>query len=203
MLRGLIVVELVALAALAAFAVSRRFRGAGGSGDRPKLPFATRWTEDSLPALRAPQLKVCKSAGVMTVFDADEPVKSYRVITGSAGGDKQREGDCRTPEGQFTVCMKNPSSRYVLSLGLDYPNAEDAARGLRAGLITEAEHDAIVRAGRQGRTPPWDTALGGEIMIHGCKGERTSTLGCVSMDDGDVRELYSAVPVGTAVMIVP
>ena len=178
-------------------AVSR----ASGSGDGP--PFAVRWTSEPLGKLTAAHVKVSKSAGLMTVFDGDKAVKSYRVISGSVAGDKQREGDKRTPEGPLRVCMKNPHSKYVLSLGLDYPDPADAARGLRDGLIDQAAHDAIVEAHRTGRQPPWNTALGGEIMIHGCKGKRTGTLGCISMDDDAIRELYPAIDVGTPVTILP
>jgi len=40
-------------------------------------------------------------------------------------------------------------SNYYLSLGISYPNLEDAARGLRDGLITQAQHDQIVAAIRK------------------------------------------------------
>ena len=61
------------------------------------------------------------------------------MITGASDGDKVKEGDKRTPEGVFHVVYRNPHSKYVLSLGLDYPNAEDADRGLKAGLISEKQ----------------------------------------------------------------
>ncbi|MEM7048563.1 MAG: L,D-transpeptidase family protein [Acidobacteriota bacterium] len=117
--------------------------------------------------------------------------------------DKLREGDGATPEGRFEVCIKNPQSQYYLSLGLTYPNAEDAARGLRTGLIDEADHRRILAALERGHCPPWDTALGGEIFIHGRGAGSDWTLGCVALDDADMKRLFDLVPVGTAVEIKP
>ena len=70
-------------------------------------------------------------------------------------------GDGRTPEGTFYVCVKNPESKYHLSLGLSYPNIEDADRGLSDKLISKREHRVIVEAIRRYRQPPWNTDLGG------------------------------------------
>ena len=154
-------------------------------------------------ALAGPCVLVEKSARRLTLYDGQAVVKVYRVCTGLVAGDKQREGDKKTPLGRFYICYKNPQSQYTLSLGLSYPNAQDAARGLAGGLITQAQHDAICRAINDNATPPWDTALGGEIMIHGAGAGRPGTAGCVGMDDDDIRELYPLLPIGTAVEILP
>lgn len=156
-----------------------------------------------LPALRRPRVVIRKSAHRLTVYDGDRRVRSYRAAVGSGRGDKAREGDRRTPEGEFVICVKNPRSRFKRALGLSYPNVEDAARGLRDGLITSQQHDAIVAAIRQGKRPPWDTALGGEIMIHGGGAGSDWTIGCVALEDEDVLEVYRALPVGTPVKILP
>ncbi len=167
--------------------------------------------EEPLPVagLRNPRVLVEKKARRLSLYDGDRLVKTWRVAIGGGAGDKVREGDRCTPEGDFFICYKNPQSKYTLSLGLSYPNEEDAARGLRDGLITREQHDAIVAAagGRSfdGNTweALWKTPLGGEIMIHG-KGEgRDTTLGCVAMTDEAIRELYPILPYGTPVKIVP
>ena len=62
---------------------------------------------------------------------------------------------------------KNNKSAFYLSLGISYPNAEDAERGLRDGLISRAVHDVIVRAIKRKATPSQHTALGSDISIHG------------------------------------
>lgn len=162
-----------------------------------------------LPKLAKPRIVVHKSARVLTVYDGRRVVKKYRCCSGINSGDKDREGDRKTPLGDFFVCYKNPKSNYTLSLGLNYPNEEDAARGLQSGLITQAQHDELVAATR-GRTLDaatwerlWKTPLGGEIMIHGAGADRRGTAGCVGMDDDDIRELYPAIPLGTPVTIKP
>ena len=159
--------------------------------------------EQPLPALRRPRIVVRKAAGRLTVYDRHRPVKKYRVAVGAGEGDKIREGDQCTPEGEFYVCVRNRQSQYVLSLGLSYPNIEDAERGRRDGLIGRQDYRAILVAIRAHRQPPWNTALGGEIMIHGRRDGRDSTLGCIAMNDQDIRELYPAIPLGTPVTILP
>lgn len=154
--------------------------------------------------LREPRVVVRKGARRLELFAGGERVRAFRVALGfAAEGDKERQGDGRTPEGEFYVCMKNERSRFYLSLGLNYPDAADAARGLRDGLITRAQHDRIVRANRQGRCPPWDTRLGGEIFIHGGGTASDWTLGCVALGNEHVKELFAHLPAGTPVRIEP
>jgi murein L,D-transpeptidase YafK len=97
--------------------------------------------------------------------------------------------------------VKNPKSQYYLSLGLSYPNIQDAERGLREGLISREQYDRIAEAIREGRRPPWHTPLGGEIFIHGDGSKKDWTLGCIALHNNDIRELYDVVPVGTPVLI--
>lgn len=185
-------------------------------------------TGDSLPPLVAPRIVVAKSARELTLYDGMKVVRKYSCCTGSIAGDKEREGDRKTPQGQFFVCYKNPTSKYVRSLGLSYPNPEDAARGLQSGIITKAQHDALIAGNHetfafasneeaQALTRPdgivtianvdweslWKTPLGGEIMIHGTGATRAGTAGCVGMENADILELFEAIPLGTPVTIRP
>jgi murein L,D-transpeptidase YafK len=163
------------------------------------------------PELRVdhPRVLVEKSAHRLSLFDGNQLVKAWRVAIGGGQGDKVKEGDKCTPVGDFFVCYRNPNSKYTLSLGLSYPNEEDAARGLADGLVTQTQHDAIVAAagGRSYDANTWEalwkTPLGGEIMIHGHGAGRDWTLGCVAMDDDAIRQLYRVLPYGTPVKIVP
>lgn len=144
-------------------------------------------------AKRARRLYVCRDGQVE---------RQCRAGLGSDPvSDKQREGDGATPQGEFYVCAKNPRSKFGLALVLSYPNAEDAARGLAAGLINREQHDAIVEAVSAGRMPPQDTKLGSWIEIHGRGSASDWTAGCVALDDGDMRELFDKCPVGTPVII--
>jgi murein L,D-transpeptidase YafK len=151
-----------------------------------------------------PKVLVSKKARRVTLYSKGERVRVYRAVLGFAPeGDKEREGDGRTPEGTFYVCVKNAKSNFYLSLGLSYPNEEDAERGLRDGLITRAQADRIRRAVSQQATPPWDTALGGEIFIHGGGVSSDWTAGCVALENEQMKELFDAVPVGTRVVVEP
>ena len=85
-----------------------------------------------------------------------------------------------------------------MSLGLSYPNVEDAERGLRDGLISRAQHDAIVKAIKRKPTPPQNTTLGGDIYIHGNGASSDWTWGCVALENEDIRELFDAVAGGNA-----
>ncbi len=205
MLRWFIIGGLVALATVGGCLVRNSLSPADVSANvrEPNQPFDVHWTDKPLAEMSKPGIKVCKTTGIMTVFDGKKPVKSYHVISGANSGDKEAEGDKRTPEGVFRVVVRNPKSKYVLSLGLDYPNAEDAVRGLKAKLITPTQYKAIVEAISRVKQPPWNTSLGGEIMIHGAKGDRTGTLGCISMADDAVRELYPRIGLGVEVEILP
>ncbi len=70
-----------------------------------------------------------KSARQLTVFRQGEAVRTYQIALGFApAGDKVQQGDGKTPEGTFTINRRNPQSSYHLSLGIDYPQAEDRNR---------------------------------------------------------------------------
>lgn len=109
---------------------------------------------------------------------------------------KEREGDGKTPEGDYFVCLKK-RGKYGPSLGVSYPNVEDA---LRCGASEELIACIRERTAQKQR-PPWGTALGGEIYIHGGGTERDWTAGCVALNDGDAEALYALVPLGTEIMI--
>ncbi|HEV2762428.1 MAG TPA: L,D-transpeptidase [Pyrinomonadaceae bacterium] len=167
----------------------------------PPASQAARRAPLKLP-LAAPRVLVSKRLRRLTLYDGERELRRYTIALGlSPEADKERQGDNRTPEGEFYVFTKNPRSAFYLSLGLSYPNAEDAERGLRAGLITRAQHRRILRAMARKAAPPRDTALGGDIYLHGGGTGRDWTWGCVALDNADIKELYDAVPVGTTVRI--
>lgn len=118
-------------------------------------------------------------------------------------GHKQREGDGRTPEGEFYVCTRNESSRFHLFLGLSYPSPDDGARALSQGLLTATETEAILDAWMKRVRPPWGTILGGTIGIHGFGAKTDWTQGCIALHNGDIEELFWNVDLGTRVVIKP
>jgi lipoprotein-anchoring transpeptidase ErfK/SrfK len=60
-----------------------------------------------------------------------------------------------------------------------------------------------VKASKRKATPPQNTALGGDIYIHGNGARSDWTWGCVALENEDIQELFDAVMVGTPVTIKP
>jgi murein L,D-transpeptidase YafK len=154
------------------------------------------------------RIVVAKQARTLTLLREDRVERNYPITLGrNSAADKSVEGDHATPLGEFYICAKNPRSKYFLSLCISYPNAEDAQRGLAAGLIAAEEYAQILEAIHAGRMPPQQTRLGGEIYIHGRgmgkrgTGEVDWTRGCIAMDDADMQHLYDRVALGTPVSI--
>jgi murein L,D-transpeptidase YafK len=92
-------------------------------------------------------------------------VHRYPVLAASGGaGPKLRQGDRQVPEGLYRITYLNPTSRYHVSLRLNYPNAFD----------------------RKMATVDGRTGLGGDIMIHGKK----RSAGCLAVGDAAAEELF-------------
>lgn len=144
---------------------------------------------------------ISKSERRLTAIIGDTE-RHFQIVLGSEPAeDKQIEGDGRTPEGDLFVCVKNPKSKYKLSLGLSYPTIEDAIRGHTDGIISTEERDEIIAAIEAGRMPPQKTALGGEIYIHGGGTDGDWTEGCVALNDREMEELFELAEIGTPVTI--
>jgi murein L,D-transpeptidase YafK len=156
------------------------------------------------PKIENPRLVVKKGARELEVFDGEHLLKTYKIVLGFAPeGDKEEEGDGKTPLGEFYVFTKNEKSKFYLSLGVSYPSIDDAARGLRSNLISKEDYDAIVQAITENKMPPQNTRLGGAIYIHGGGTEKDWTWGCMALENEEMKEIFDAVPVGTKVSILP
>ncbi|HTV95281.1 MAG TPA: L,D-transpeptidase [Steroidobacteraceae bacterium] len=149
-----------------------------------------------------------KSARILRACADQEADRSYGVALGrNWAADKAVEGDEATPLGEFYVCSKNPRSKFFLSLCLSYPNAEDAERGLAAGLISREEYAQILSAWQLKRMPPQHTRLGGQIYIHGEDPARRDgaardwTFGCIALQNSAMQDLYQRTALGTPVII--
>ncbi|MHC4831208.1 MAG: L,D-transpeptidase family protein [Planctomycetota bacterium] len=150
-------------------------------------------------------LTLRKSERELTLFSKGKVVKRYAVALGFApAGHKHREGDGKTPEGDYYLCTRNNKSRYHLFLGISYPGPKDAARGLAAKQIDERIAKKVT-ATKAPATPPWQTPLGGAVGIHG-KGGRAAgdwTLGCVAVENPEMDELWIACGIGVPIRIEP
>ena len=150
----------------------------------------------------------------MTLGFPDGKKESYRVSLGRAGTDcnRTRAGDDCTPTGTFFIALKRPSQRFHKFLLLSYPDEKAAQRGLETKLITQSQFHSIQAALNARRTPPQNTALGGEIGIHGQPRWVPSfmsfvvkrfdwTAACVSVTDAEIDHIYDIVDAGTPVLI--
>jgi murein L,D-transpeptidase YafK len=154
------------------------------------------------------RLVIEKAARTLHLYVGSCRDRSYPIALGrNWAADKAVEGDEATPLGEFYICSKNPRSKFFLSLCLSYPNAEDAARGLAAGLISPEEHRDILAALHEKRLPPQHTRLGGEIYIHGqdpsarLGAPKDWTRGCIALENGAMQHLYERIALGTPVLI--
>ncbi|MBI2263560.1 MAG: L,D-transpeptidase family protein [Armatimonadetes bacterium] len=158
-------------------------------------------------------LVVEKSKKTLALYLEKTLLRSYPVVIGFGGaGSKEKSGDGKTPEGTYRIVEKafSPDKKAFLGsrwLGLDYPNREDADRGLASGTIGRDEYDSITGVGDAGVLPPQETGLGGWIGIHGYPDwaplDKGETQGCIAMRSSDLEELYLALPLGTPVVIRP
>jgi murein L,D-transpeptidase YafK len=152
------------------------------------------------------ELVVHKAARRMEVIsprgDDGVAVRAWRIGLGfTPDGDKEMQGDGKTPEGSFRVTRRIPKSQYYKAFLISYPEVEDADRGQAAGLVSEATADSIRSAHAKGGVPNAYTSLGGLIEIHGLGGGSDWTLGCVAADNVVIDELWPYVKVGTRVRI--
>lgn len=169
------------------------------------------WVESTVPRDVAAEksangkrlIAISKSGHVVELWQNGELVKSYKCSTGMADGDKERQGDCKTPVGEFYVCLMNTNSAYTRGIGVSYPMIEDADRGLQQGLITQSQRNAIVSAIQQGKCPNWNTALGGTIEIHGTDTVvgTNASHGCIVVSNADILDLFSRVSYGDTILI--
>ena len=131
-------------------------------------------------------ISVDKSARRMYLLSESTVIRSYRIGLGFApNGHKSLTGDGKTPEGLYYIDRKNPNSKFHLSLGISYPNAQDRAYAQSIGA-----------------------SAGGDIFIHGQSEtprfwKRDWTEGCIAVKDHEIQEIYALVPVGTPILITP
>ncbi len=147
-------------------------------------------------------IKIYKKIRILELYGDDKLIGRFKIALGSESiGDKDKEGDMKTPEGKYYICTRNDKSNYTLFLGLSYPNVEDARRGVEQGLISESEFEKIQIEVESGRRPAWETALGGAIGIHGGGTRSDWTWGCVAVSDNDIKIIWEYTKMNTPVEV--
>ena len=151
------------------------------------------------------RIYVSKMSKELTLIADNKVVGKWPCSLGefSANGTKKKQGDRTTPNGDYYICVRNDKSAYHLSLGLSYPDKAAADRGFEAGIISQAEKDAIYSAIDKKVCPPWNTALGGAIMIHGNYQKGIPTAGCVAVSDNVMDILWPYGQLGIKVSVGP
>lgn len=132
------------------------------------------------------RIVVNKGERRMHLYHYNQRLRSFNVqLGGNPFGHKLREGDRRTPEGDYIIDRRNPNSAFHLSIGLSYPNELDRERAEMNG---------------------WRP--GGDIFIHG-QGPRFQrvrgdwTDGCIAVTDRQMEDIYAMVRDGTPIRINP
>lgn len=136
-----------------------------------------------------------KSDYELSVYDEKGWYATFPVVFGNNSlEDKKMEGDKNTPEGSFKIINKKVHDKWCRFLALDYPNAESLEK--------------FKRRKERGEIPA-HAKIGGAIGIHGTWPHedfvvdryKNWTLGCISMKNSDVTEMYAYARPGTRVTI--
>lgn len=139
----------------------------------------------------ADEVLVEKAQRKLHLIQDGQPFRTYDIALGIRPvGDKQQEGDFRTPEGRYTLDARNPNSEFFLSIHVSYPNAQDRREAQELGVEP-----------------------GGAIMIHGQPNEPTNsevyyrtqdwTNGCIAVSNSDMIDIWLMTGDNTPIEIRP
>ncbi|MCF8379108.1 MAG: L,D-transpeptidase [Bacteroidales bacterium] len=128
-----------------------------------------------------------KSEYKLTLRTDSIVIKEYPVVFGgNPVDDKLMEGDGCTPEGSFLIRSKYPHKKWSKFLWLNYPTDD-----------SREKHNEAKRKGKI----PLNASIGGEVGIHGVPEKmdmligikQNWTLGCISLKNKDVNEIYNYI----------
>lgn len=132
----------------------------------------------------------------LSIISAGQTIKQYPIVLGgNPVDDKRCEGDKCTPEGVFGVRDMYPHKKWSKFIWIDYPNEESWKKHLTS---------------KQAGEIPGTATIGGEVGIHGVPEgcdylieEKTNwTLGCISMKNADINEIYPYINKNTKITII-
>ncbi|HEX3167710.1 MAG TPA: L,D-transpeptidase [Chitinophagaceae bacterium] len=138
-----------------------------------------------------------KSDYELSLYDQLGWYATFPVVFGNSSlSDKKMEGDKNTPEGTFHIASKRVHDKWHRFMALDYP--------------TKESWEKFNQRKSTGEIPP-SAKIGGSIGIHGTWPHedfqidryKNWTMGCISMKNEDVEDLYKYVPIGTKIIIRP
>lgn len=120
-----------------------------------------------------------------------EILRTFRIALGMAPvGDKEEEGDFRTPEGRYMLDARNPNSEFFLSVHVSYPSLDDVrearARGVDPGgaIMIHGQPNLPTRSETYYRTQDW-------------------TNGCIAVSNSDMIDIWLMTTNATPIEIRP
>lgn len=151
-------------------------------------------TMNAVESNRADQVIVKKSQRKLELHHNGRVIREYKVaLGGSPDGHKFREGDQRTPIGDYSLNWRNPNSNFYKAIHISYPNERDKLVSRTLGY----------------------SSPGGMIMIHGLPNYvqsesmrrqyvgRDWTSGCIAVQNHEMDEIWLMVGDGTPIRILP
>ncbi len=165
------------------------------SNNSPRSKTNKRFSWGSNNPIGKVSIVIDKSDYELSIYDDKGWYATYPVVFGNNSlGDKKMEGDKNTPEGTFRTTSKRVHEKWSRFIGIDYPTAES--------------REKFNQRKQRGEIPA-NASIGGGIGIHGTWPHegfvidryKNWTLGCISMKNEDVQEVYGFIPAGTKVTI--
>ena len=149
------------------------------------------------PGLQASEFPVAEKVVVekeirkLHLIKGDQIFRTFDIALGFVPvGDKEAEGDNKTPEGTYTLDTRNPDSDYFLSIHISYPNSGDWRKAKAKGV-----------------------SPGGQIMIHGQPNTPTYSVayyrkqdwtnGCIAVSNSDMIDIWLMTPNDIPIEIRP
>lgn len=143
------------------------------------------------------EILIDKSEYTLQVYHKDSLLITYPCVFGfDPVSDKMQEGDGATPEGEFGIRSMYPHKSWSYFIWIDYPNAESWSR------FRKRKADGTIES---------SATIGGEVGIHGVPegmddmiaNKRNWTLGCISLTNEHITDLYKSINSSTKMKIVP
>jgi hypothetical protein len=154
--------------------------------------------------IRNPSVAIQKERRRLYVFQQDTLVREYPIGLGfGPTGDKERDNDGRTPEGDFYICGKKEGEGAGKVLIISYPSRKHVERAQFQGFLDPLQAKGIIGSLEKRAQPPADTPLGGNVCIQGGGAHEDWTNGSVALYDSDMAELYTVAQLGTPIYIRP
>jgi len=177
-----------------------------------EIPLSQAMLENGFTKLEDVNILIDRKKFTLELYEGNVLIKSYRASFGRNLSDKKKlAGDGATPVGEYKVCEIIPQHKYYKFIKINYPNLDDASEALRKGIITQREFDRLKFEFYYGDCTSDDTALGGNIGIHGIGRLNfffknlpfvfNWTDGSIALSNENIDELLSVIKVGTKIVI--